>query len=429
MAEWRLFCNAFTASGRCYSCSSHSTSSLAAVTCFRSRLSFASHFRHAALLKLLCKPSLPFIAAHAVVPFACGFVTSSPAPSSAFTAAMSSTVLSRVAGDTVLFSSTSTCRLRRALWGQRLPSAQVRPAPPLGLLQNLLRAAVASVAEQRLIVLFRYVTVLLPSVRRSLHSTAAADQAGGADGGDSSRFCLFLCHLYFARQYRYPPFLAVTDVDLTATAPPLSLHFPPVRSLDWSDKSRRLRSTDDGKLFARNEALLTLAHYIDCAQMMQQCEAVCLTQVADGERGNNYLWLTSQCLESLQYADRYNMRVWKAACLRIIAADKGVSKTAEYRKAELTWGAQLLEEVQAAADEGQTGAEEHKNVQQLPPSPILPTIRQFDSIGDAVFFPPRQHADFVIQYVDTDFYVHRFVLYYHSAFFRTHVDRFVTSDT
>ena len=36
------------------------------------------------------------------------------------------------------------------------------------------------------------------------------------------------------------------------------------------------------------------------------------------------------------------------------------------------------------------------------------------------FFPPRQHADFVIHYDDKAFHVHKFVLHHHSAYFRAY---------
>ena len=100
-------------------------------------------------------------------------------------------------------------------------------------------------------------------------------------------FRLFLCHLYFASHYRSPPYLPKTDIDLAADAVPLSLHFPPVRTIDWSDESPQLRTTEDGRC-SQNEALLTLAYYLDCAAMMQQCEAVLLTQIEYGkENGEN----------------------------------------------------------------------------------------------------------------------------------------------
>ena len=37
-----------------------------------------------------------------------------------------------------------------------------------------------------------------------------------------------------------------------------------------------------------------------------------------------------------------------------------------------------------------------------------------------IFFPPRQHVDFVIHYADRHFHVHKFVLHHHSAYFRTY---------
>ena len=83
---------------------------------------------------------------------------------------------------------------------------------------------------------------------------------------------LFLCHLYFSAHYCYPPFLPLTDVDLDDDFPPLSLHFTPVPTLDWSGASRQLRSTstDDGAQFSRTEALLTLAY----STALRRCRSV-----------------------------------------------------------------------------------------------------------------------------------------------------------
>ena len=46
----------------------------------------------------------------------------------------------------------------------------------------------------------------------------------------------------------------------------------------------------------------------------------------------------------------------------------------------------------------------------------------FGNIVDTVHFPPRQYADFVIDYADTAFYVHKFMLHHHSAYFRTYLE-------
>ena len=98
-------------------------------------------------------------------------------------------------------------------------------------------------------------------------------------------FDLFLRHFYFSNHYCYPPYLPKTDIDSAAISPPLSLHFPPVPSIDWS-RTAPLRCSDDDEKeeFVVNEALLTLTHYLDCARMAEQCEAVFLRMAEWGQR-------------------------------------------------------------------------------------------------------------------------------------------------
>ena len=235
---------------------------------------------------------------------------------------------------------------------------------------------------------------------------------------------LFLCHLYFSSHYCHPPFLPKTDVDLATPSPPLSLHFAAVLSLDWSDRGSPLRSTHDGEHFARNEALLTLAYYLDCAAMMRQCQAVLLTKVQYAKQSEEGGWLAGQCLEWLPYADRYSLRQWRAECIRIIAmlADHpALPKLAEYRRAKRTWHPALWLEVQAAAAQrsarrARADASRHRELLiTLPTLPIDTT-----AVDGVVLFPPRQHADFVVHYASTDFHVHKFVLHHHSAYFRAY---------
>ena len=92
----------------------------------------------------------------------------------------------------------------------------------------------------------------------------------------------FLCHLYFASHYCYPPFLPKTDINLDTSPSPLSLTFPDVPSIDWSDESTQLRFIADSDRFVRNEALLTLAYYFDCAALMRQCETILMTKATYG---------------------------------------------------------------------------------------------------------------------------------------------------
>ena len=111
-------------------------------------------------------------------------------------------------------------------------------------------------------------------------------EAGAVTAAD---FRLFLSHLYFGVQYCYPPYLPTSDVDLDEP-PFVSLHFP---ILSWKEFGRCDRYSAllesllrqggvDGsaKLFVCNGALLTLAHYLDCDQLVRRCDVVLLAMLS-----------------------------------------------------------------------------------------------------------------------------------------------------
>ena len=52
--------------------------------------------------------------------------------------------------------------------------------------------------------------------------------------------------------------------------------------------------------------------------------------------------------------------------------------------------------------------------------PAATTSTMSTDSSNTVFFPPRQHADFVIHYDNAAFHVHTFVLHHHSAYFRAY---------
>ena len=143
-------------------------------------------------------------------------------------------------------------------------------------------------------------------------------------------FDYFLRHLYFSSHYCYPPLLPKTDIDLDADFPPLSQTFPPITSLDWCSELTPLRLTDGddnaGVEIILNEALLTLAHYLDCAAMMRQCEAVILTDVEYGS--------VTDCLLWLPLCEQYHLEKAKQAVIDIVAADNELLEKKEFKEAK-----------------------------------------------------------------------------------------------
>ena len=160
-------------------------------------------------------------------------------------------------------------------------------------------------------------------------------------------FRLFLCHLYFASHYRYPPYLPKTDIDLEleADSAPLSLEFPPPPpSLEWCEGGTPMRSPNN-RSPKSYDSLLTLAHYLDCAAMMKQCEAVLLTKVKGYERITS-VQLAGKCAMWLQFAHRYNLRQWKAICLHVIAAaESNILLNKDYKSAKAKWDKELVLEI------------------------------------------------------------------------------------
>ena len=159
-------------------------------------------------------------------------------------------------------------------------------------------------------------------------------------------FELFLDHLYFSSHYCYPPCLPKTEVHLDADAPPISLTFPPITSLDWSHKSPQLRSAETSRSdHEYDESLLTLAHYFDCAAMMAQCEAVLLTEVEWNLKRKSSSYTVSQCVKWLQCADVYQLTMLKKAYIRLMAADKDLLEREEYEEEKKRWDKGLVMQV------------------------------------------------------------------------------------
>ena len=172
----------------------------------------------------------------------------------------------------------------------------------------------------------------------------------------AAHFELFLCHLYFSAHYCYPPYLPRTDIDLDSDPPPLSHNFPPVTSLDWSDDSPLRSAEGEGNYWAYNEPLLTLAHYLDCAAMMRQCEAVLLTKVARSEtQSAPTMGLIKSSVLWLQYSDRYHLHRYKRECIAVIAeADKSMLETGQWKRAKSRWDKALVLQVLEARVRGES---------------------------------------------------------------------------
>ena len=128
-------------------------------------------------------------------------------------------------------------------------------------------------------------------------------------------------------------------------APSISLHFPTIAHLSWSRDSTALRLWDDRETFYYNESLQTLAHYLDCAQVVQQCEKVLLTlsSVKHGE------WLLQHCWLWLKDVTRCKLHKAKAFCIATIAAGKGKMDREEYKQGKLWWDKALQMELVEAA--------------------------------------------------------------------------------
>ena len=70
-----------------------------------------------------------------------------------------------------------------------------------------------------------------------------------------------------------------------------------------------------------NESLLALTHYLDCAQLTQQCQSMLMSvSIKDKEE------LLALCWWWLPYTARYTLDKVKAAYIAMIAADKGMLK-------------------------------------------------------------------------------------------------------
>ena len=245
-------------------------------------------------------------------------------------------------------------------------------------------------------------------------------------------FRLFLCHLYFSDHYCYPPHLPDTDVDLDEDAPPISLDFPALKSLRWDDDTP-LRVDDDNHL-VHNEALLTLAHGLECAAMKAQCEALLLTRIQWGRKMRSRTWTVDGCLSWLPYAVDYGLHDLRRECIQVIAADRRLAERPAFHRHCQWWSKALLVEILLAAvsrreshddeeeeDEEEQEEEEEEEEEEKEPTRYTvcaPTTMSTDA-SDTVLFPQCQYADFVIHY-DSDFHVHKFVLHHHSAYFRTY---------
>ena len=117
-------------------------------------------------------------------------------------------------------------------------------------------------------------------------------------------------------------------------------------------------------------------------------------------------------------AQTYKLRIWKAECICIIAEDDSVPEMEDYKLAEETWDAAVLEELRAAAAQGavgRPGAEEQKGAELRTVHPALPTINAFAASATLSTFLPASTPTLLCTTTtdDHDFYVHRFVLHYH----------------
>ena len=163
----------------------------------------------------------------------------------------------------------------------------------------------------------------------------------------AAEFELFLRHLYFSAHYCYPSYLPKTDIDLDADCAPLSLAFPPITLLNWYTGTTPLRV--NAGTFPRKEALLTLAHYLDCQALMAQCEAVLLKQVEVKGRVGDPAWVTSSAWLILPLCHRYHLETAKNACVSVVAAQDGLLQREEFRNAKRWWDKELVMQIMEEA--------------------------------------------------------------------------------
>ena len=127
---------------------------------------------------------------------------------------------------------------------------------------------------------------------------------------------------------------------------------PSLRSLPLTGTPTRMKSHRHFALhcalsISHTTSLLTFAHYLDCAAMMEQCEAVFMSLV--GSAGEEHAeWLLSECLQWVFRADRYHLCKYKAACIEIIAADAQIAEREKYKEAKQLWDTALTREVMTA---------------------------------------------------------------------------------
>lgn len=105
----------------------------------------------------------------------------------------------------------------------------------------------------------------------------------------------FLRHLYFGDHCFYPPYMPATGIDLKAS------------TIDWADEANLLQcfgGTPCTTVYI--EELLTLAHYLQCTQMMRHCEEVFLSKLA---------WLTVNADDGIgRNEDLINLLVSAGRC-------------------------------------------------------------------------------------------------------------------
>ena len=123
---------------------------------------------------------------------------------------------------------------------------------------------------------------------------------------------------------------------------------PPNDPLDWSSNTRELRFNTVGAShqLCKNEALLTLAHYFDCADMVGQCEYILSTQVGWAKKAAQTVWLANSCVFWLEYAERYKMEDWRNDCVSAIAGEASIIiASVEYDRAKQQWSNETLIEI------------------------------------------------------------------------------------
>ena len=140
----------------------------------------------------------------------------------------------------------------------------------------------------------------------------------------ADHFQLFLAHLYFAQHYCCPPYRHRTHLSLDGQPlPPITLTYP---HLPWKAMLPHIalwQSTSFADLPPLSMCVLSLAHYLDCAVLLEQCETNCLTFIhnltpTSMQNNTNSVWTL------FDLSSKYGLVQLKSACIPLMVNHRDV---------------------------------------------------------------------------------------------------------